>query len=296
MASALTQSLSKDGQTVPTANMPMGGFKFTGLAAPSGNGESVRWNEFKASFRSLLVGCQLANNSGTPNTKVDMTAGSWADSTNALIFAQTAATIDCTTVGANGLDAGSLATNTWYHAYAIAKADGTVALLASTSVSSPTMPSGYTLLRRIGSFKTDGSSHVKAFTQTGDVFQWTTFITDVSGANLGSVGTPSNQTLSVPTGLAVGWIGRVQGTNDASFSAGLNFGVFLYTPGKTVAVPVTSGGTTGTATATAADGCYVYGMLTNTSAQLTTKGSTEGNNVFVTLETEGWIDRRGKDS
>ena len=32
VASALTQSLSKDGQTTPTANLPMGGFKFTGVA------------------------------------------------------------------------------------------------------------------------------------------------------------------------------------------------------------------------------------------------------------------------
>lgn len=32
MAAALTQSLSKDGQTTPTANIPMGSFKITGLA------------------------------------------------------------------------------------------------------------------------------------------------------------------------------------------------------------------------------------------------------------------------
>lgn len=45
MASALTQSLSKDGQTVPTANLPMGGFKLTGLAAGSTNGDSVRYEQ-----------------------------------------------------------------------------------------------------------------------------------------------------------------------------------------------------------------------------------------------------------
>ena len=31
IASALSQSLAKDGQTVPTSNLPMGGFKFTGV-------------------------------------------------------------------------------------------------------------------------------------------------------------------------------------------------------------------------------------------------------------------------
>lgn len=36
VAAALTASLAKDGQTVPTANLPMGGFKHTGVAAGSG--------------------------------------------------------------------------------------------------------------------------------------------------------------------------------------------------------------------------------------------------------------------
>lgn len=35
VATALTASIAKDGQTVPTANLPMGGFKHTGVAAAS---------------------------------------------------------------------------------------------------------------------------------------------------------------------------------------------------------------------------------------------------------------------
>lgn len=45
VASALTASLAKDGQTVPTAHLPMGGFKLTGLAAGSGAGDSVRYEQ-----------------------------------------------------------------------------------------------------------------------------------------------------------------------------------------------------------------------------------------------------------
>jgi hypothetical protein len=45
IGTALTGSLAKDGQTVPTNNLPMGGFKFTGLAAGSSNGESVRFEQ-----------------------------------------------------------------------------------------------------------------------------------------------------------------------------------------------------------------------------------------------------------
>jgi hypothetical protein len=32
-ATAVTNSLAKNGETTPTANLPMGGFKLTGLAA-----------------------------------------------------------------------------------------------------------------------------------------------------------------------------------------------------------------------------------------------------------------------
>jgi hypothetical protein len=45
IGTALTGSLAKDGQTVPTNNLPMGGFKLTGLAAGSANGESVRFEQ-----------------------------------------------------------------------------------------------------------------------------------------------------------------------------------------------------------------------------------------------------------
>ncbi|MDD4971860.1 MAG: hypothetical protein PHT07_20740 [Paludibacter sp.] len=45
IATALTQSLAKDGQTVPTANLPLGGFKFTGLGAGAGTGDSLRYDQ-----------------------------------------------------------------------------------------------------------------------------------------------------------------------------------------------------------------------------------------------------------
>lgn len=45
VASALTQSLSKDGQTTPVANLTMGGFKLTNLAAGSLVGDSLRYEQ-----------------------------------------------------------------------------------------------------------------------------------------------------------------------------------------------------------------------------------------------------------
>lgn len=46
IAAALTTSISTDGQSVVTANIPMASHKLTGLAAGTANGDSVRYNEF----------------------------------------------------------------------------------------------------------------------------------------------------------------------------------------------------------------------------------------------------------
>jgi len=45
IATALTASIANDGQTVPVANIPMGGFKLTGLGAATVNGDAVRYQE-----------------------------------------------------------------------------------------------------------------------------------------------------------------------------------------------------------------------------------------------------------
>src|SRR5512135_3194578 len=46
IATAITGSIAADGQTPITANLPMGGFKLTGLAAGSVAGDSVRYEQF----------------------------------------------------------------------------------------------------------------------------------------------------------------------------------------------------------------------------------------------------------
>lgn len=45
MVAAITQSVSKDGQTTMTNSLPMGGNKLTGLGAASGAGQSLRWEQ-----------------------------------------------------------------------------------------------------------------------------------------------------------------------------------------------------------------------------------------------------------
>lgn len=75
--------------------------------------------------------------------------------------------INPATVGANGLDVGALGASAWYRVYVIYNPDtDTVAGLMSTSAS-PTMPSGYTVKRRVGFAKTTSGSVLYRSYQTG---------------------------------------------------------------------------------------------------------------------------------
>lgn len=56
IATALTASLAKDGQTVPTANLPMGGYKLTGLGAGAGAGQSLRYEQLFTTGAVALLG------------------------------------------------------------------------------------------------------------------------------------------------------------------------------------------------------------------------------------------------
>jgi hypothetical protein len=240
-------------------------------------------------LRSYLAGVTLSNNATTPNSKIDVAAGVCSDSTNSQMLAVAAGTIDCGTTGANGLDAGTLANSTWYHAFVIGKTDGTTALLASTSVSSPTMPTGYTLKRRIGSFKTDGSAHLLAFKQKGDRFLWALPSVDLNQSNVNFPTVLTALTLNVPTGVQV----------DALFVPKLgNAGVLyigFFSPDLSSSITVPNSANANVI-ASANFGVAYLAVRTNTSGQVNWIASGGGTSQTAVISTEGWIDSRGRDS
>jgi hypothetical protein len=71
--------------------------------------------------------------------------------------------------GALTIDTGSIAAAKVYYVYAIASADGaTVSATFSLNASTPALPTGYTLYRRVGSFLTDaGAATIQWFAQRG---------------------------------------------------------------------------------------------------------------------------------
>lgn len=66
LATGLSTALTKDGQTTPTANIPMGGFKLTGLGAGTTNGDAIRWQQSAAGVMTTLGDTLYASAANTP--------------------------------------------------------------------------------------------------------------------------------------------------------------------------------------------------------------------------------------
>jgi hypothetical protein len=107
-------------------------------------------------------------------------------------------TMDFTSTGAGKLDAGSIATSTWYYIWAIAKDDGTQSCLGSTSATSPTLPSGYTYKARIGAVRTKSGSAVFVGTiQYGRRVQYTGTPPNLASGAAGSTTVPTWSAVAV---------------------------------------------------------------------------------------------------
>jgi hypothetical protein len=177
-------------------------------------------------------------NGGTPDTQAAITAGSAVlvnPSNGITIYATSVSvTINETVTGANGLDAGALGNNTFYHHYLISNG-AAVAGLSSLSATAPTMPSGYIYLCRMGASKTNASAQFYRWLQTGNVMQFVvdgTRLTTMPTVTLTAVGSNCNvggltwaaQTVrgasgaaplwAPPTAVAVNVIGSTEGAGD----------------------------------------------------------------------------------
>jgi hypothetical protein len=231
-----------------------------------------------------LFGFTLSNDGVAPTTKLDIAAGFATDDGFAAVISKPSGTlaIDCTLTGAGGLDSGALAASTWYHAFAIAKPDGTSAGFASASLS-PTLPTGYLYKRRLGSFRTDASAHILAFTQNGDEFMWSVTAADASGVAVGT--TAVLQTLTVPPGLKVNALFHC-------FISGNGVDLLITSPDEndqSLTGNLRSLSVTNVAgSITASD----FNKRTNTSGQIRLRA--DAASASVSIGTYGWIDTRGR--
>ncbi len=146
-----------------------------------GDVATVTWNSVYASWQivgvtgakapALIGACRnlLAfNNVATPDSKLDITADEavvkGSVSGLPVLLESVSVTIDITASGANGLDTGVEAANTWYYVWLIWNGSTTAGLL-SASFTTPTLPAGYTHRGLIGAVRNNAASNLVRFKQ-----------------------------------------------------------------------------------------------------------------------------------
>lgn len=153
------------------------------------------------------TGFVLSNNVSDANNDIDISAGRCYDSTGLIPIVGTAMTkrLDASIAlgsGTGGLFSGSKANSTWYHVFVIVKDnDGTVNYGFSTSITATDRPTGWTVYRRLGSVRVNGSGNIIGFIQNGSNIRWKTRIQDVY-ENLTSTNRVT-KVLTTPLGISV---------------------------------------------------------------------------------------------
>lgn len=198
-----------------------------------------------------------------------------------------------------GLDAGTVAADTWYYVFVIMRPDlgpnfiggGGVDLLFSASATNPTLPNLYTRKRRIGAFRTNASSEITDFTQFGNTFTWNTQIEEINVTNMGTASFPT--TVTIPPLDGITWVGsgllfdttNVPGTNTSCLVRPNFANDVATTAANSQLVLIASSvgvGSSSQLNITTTQG-IIHSRISRTSATL-----------GLVLVTYGWIDDRGQ--
>lgn len=125
--------------------------------------------------QGYLFGLTIENNGGSPFDTLDINIGKCRSSDNtsdlaiSALLTKYASTIWNQGTNQGGLDTGSIGSNQTWHIYVISNTS-IVDIIFSQNGISPSLPSGYSLYRRIGSFTTSASAQVRQFSQIGNRF------------------------------------------------------------------------------------------------------------------------------
>lgn len=192
--------------------------------------------------------------------------------------------------GAGSLDTGTIAANTWYHVFIIRKdSTGNCDFLLSLSANSPTMPTGWTHFRRIGSILTNGSSQITPFLHLGETFMWDTPVADYNVTNPGT--SEILVQLTVPSGVNVfpicNWIVKNVTTSATE--------LLISSPDQANLAPsgLRNHVATAAAAAIARTNAIVRDVPTDMSRRIRARLSASGASDAVQCVTFGWVDRRG---
>ncbi|MGO7669709.1 hypothetical protein ACC817_05175 [Rhizobium ruizarguesonis] len=230
----------------------------------------------------FVVGLILSNNSSNPTTHVDFSSGSarsWASFVaSAASFTKRVTGTFAAGTGAGGLDAGAVAANATYFAYALRKdADLSFDAVLSTSATiggvTNTLLTGYTIVKCIGVVLTDASSNIRPFLlYPRDEY---IFVTPVKDAVSVAISTSSALlALTVPNGVKVKAKLRFEFTSTATTNA-----VLIHDPVQGILVAGISGdgGNVGAVQVAGGFAVGTQDVWTNTSKQVRQVAGAVGN-------------------
>lgn len=244
----------------------------------------------------FINGFQLANDTSDATNDAVTGIGACRDSTgqyNIILASHLIKRLDAAWAvgdGNGGLDTGSKANSTWYAVYVIKRLDtGVVDVLYSTNITTPTLPTNYTIFRRIGFIRTDGSGVIRPFkNKLGGQFLW---VTPVSTTYATPGATAVLRTLEVPSGLVIKAMVNVV----LDLPAGAGQRVSITDPDTTDIDPNNDSANISLYVPASAMGGAYLEVSTNTSAQVRSRvsnGAVAGTDL--TLNTIGWYDQRGQ--
>lgn len=240
-----------------------------------------------AIIRNYIAGLILST--AGASTSFSVTAGAAADSTSNDImqFSGLTKTTGAWAVGnaTGALDTSTIANNTWYYVFLIKRPDtGVTDILISLSATAPTLPTNYTIFRRIGAMRTNSSGQWQRFVQIDDKFLWYTPILEAS--NVAIAATSTTITISnIPPSIVVeaifqGVYSHPTSGNISQFVSSMIDTSQSILGNWSLYIPVNGG----------ADGDE-FRVHTN-NGQVVLLSSATGGSYY--LSTHGWFDARGK--
>lgn len=251
---------------------------------------SKDYSTVTSAIPDFVQGLTLSNNATDANNDIDITTGQAKGNSKSVVNSATMTKrLDAawaSGTGNGGLDTGAKANSTTYHVHAIVNnTTGAFDALFSTSVSSPTVTSGWTLVQRLGSVVTDGSGNLRPFIQDGSDFYWNTALASLTAdVSVTSTSAAALRTCNLPSGLRV--LGRFQ----INLQTADGDRVTTWSISDAVNQNITKAASIYASTATKASDAVIE-QYSNTSRQIYVGINMSGtSSTATTLKTIGWRD------
>lgn len=250
--------------------------------------------------QGYLFGLTIENNGASPLDTIDVNVGRCRSQDNtsdlviSVLMTKFANTLWNQGTNEGGLDAGSLGPNQTWHVYIISNISSVDVIFSQNGIS-PSLPSGFSLYRRVGSFTTNASSQIRQFSQFGNRFIYTERpVVSQSGVAVGIGGTPIILN-GIPSDIRVRPIISSQITSNVSWA--------FYQIGSTypsTQIPGTNNTTANTylrqGQAAAMVGAFSLEFYTDTlkTIGIETSSAVGAGASGLYIDVYGWFDDRGQ--